>query len=142
GGRNSGLERLQEVEKRTRIAAHQRDHSPQHRNRNSDPPHPCQSSRGHPLPPPSLIRVPTYLVAPVGASPAKPRSTSAQKLRMNQNARLAATIDTSNPISVLSMDRKPTGFLNQEHRISQTTTGTTSRAIKHPAGLACQERPK
>jgi hypothetical protein len=63
-------------------------------------------------------------------------------MRMNQNARLAATTDTSSPIRGLSMDRKPTGFLNQEQSTSQDATGTLSRAIKHPAGLACHEWPR
>ena len=58
---------------------------------------------------------------------------------MNQNARLAATIDTSRPMRGSSTERKPTGLLDQEQSINQDATGVTSRAIRHPAGLARQD---
>jgi hypothetical protein len=71
--------------------------------------------------------------------PVIPRSTGAPMMRKNQNARLMTTIDTSNPIMGLLSDRKPTGLFSQEQRTNQTIRGTESRAIMHPAGLACHD---
>ena len=55
---------------------------------------------------------------------------------MIQNMRLTATIATKSPIKGRSTDRKPTGLFSQTHTSNQLDTGRTSRAIKHPAGLA------
>jgi hypothetical protein len=82
-------------------------------------------------------------VAPATASrlgPGLTRTAGETIDRINQDARQRTTARTSKAVSGRDRDGKPTGWFANELPTNQTMTGTVSRAKRHPAGFACQER--